>query len=124
MTDLKPCPFCGGEAQYRKSGTLFSVHCTKCHLSRPMMVPADDFYEDIETEAEQSKVMARDDWNGRYKQPTIDAYSIKQCIKRMKEDTVKEFSLNGRRNGKSLLTGYLSALVDLEREIALMEDEE
>ena len=29
---LKPCPCCGGEAEYGGLGYYKSVYCTKCHL--------------------------------------------------------------------------------------------
>ncbi len=44
MTDLKPCPFCGGEAMIRKRDEgwkhghitdSFAVKCTKCGASLP-----------------------------------------------------------------------------------------
>lgn len=30
MTDLKPCPFCGGQATYDTNGTAFWVICKEC----------------------------------------------------------------------------------------------
>jgi Lar family restriction alleviation protein len=44
MTNLKPCPFCGGEAKFfRKAsfefgtrrGWQFGIHCTKCGVGTP-----------------------------------------------------------------------------------------
>lgn len=36
MTELKPCPFCGGEAEFQSTvyqGELGNVHCKKCYSS-------------------------------------------------------------------------------------------
>lgn len=30
MTELKPCPFCGGEAILSKKGSYYSIECDKC----------------------------------------------------------------------------------------------
>lgn len=44
MTELKPCPFCGGEAKYlikryseirTARGWDFGIHCTKCDVRTP-----------------------------------------------------------------------------------------
>lgn len=45
MTELKRCPFCGGEAQVEQTrageyelnsaGFLFSIRCKKCHATAP-----------------------------------------------------------------------------------------
>lgn len=38
MSELKPCPFCGGEAVLKKHHNRFidwfSVSCNKCHISQ------------------------------------------------------------------------------------------
>lgn len=37
MTDLKPCPFCGGKAEYREmmgaECEYIAIHCTKCGMA-------------------------------------------------------------------------------------------
>ncbi len=33
MTELKPCPFCGGKAKLRYSMPFSWVECTKCNAS-------------------------------------------------------------------------------------------
>lgn len=30
MTDLKPCPFCGGEAEFKIFDTICNVECSEC----------------------------------------------------------------------------------------------
>lgn len=37
VSELRPCPFCGGEAElcYRETGQAFLVGCTKCEASSP-----------------------------------------------------------------------------------------
>ena len=32
MTELKPCPFCGGEAEFRTFDTICNVQCKECHI--------------------------------------------------------------------------------------------
>lgn len=38
MTNLKPCPFCGGEAEVKKHNNRFTewwqVFCTNCHITQ------------------------------------------------------------------------------------------
>lgn len=31
--ELKPCPFCGGEAKLFSLGSEYEVYCTECHSS-------------------------------------------------------------------------------------------
>lgn len=44
MTNLKPCPFCGGEAKFfskasfehgTRRGWKFGIYCTKCDITTP-----------------------------------------------------------------------------------------
>lgn len=59
MTDeLKPCPFCGGEAEITKNEMRVWVHCTKCYS---------------DTNLYQTQKEAVDAWNLR----PIDDYSVK-----------------------------------------------
>ena len=53
MTNLKPCPFCGGEAKFfRKAsfelgtrrGWQFGIHCTKCGVG----IPKNDYTVEVE----------------------------------------------------------------------------
>lgn len=53
MTNLKPCPFCGGEAKFfttavcktgDRNGWRFGIYCTKCKLT----LPKTDYAVDVE----------------------------------------------------------------------------
>ena len=35
MTELKPCPFCGGEAFIHKEGDSYFVECIDCWVKMP-----------------------------------------------------------------------------------------
>lgn len=66
MDKLKPCPFCGGEAYYRKpehlKGTAFDImriECRKCGAT-PYAVETYEF----DTEADKKEAIARF-WNRR-----------------------------------------------------------
>lgn len=66
MDKLKPCPFCGGEAYYRKpehlKGTAFDImriECKKCGAA-PYAVEVYEF----DTEADKKEAIARF-WNRR-----------------------------------------------------------
>lgn len=42
MKELKPCPFCGGEAEFETyGGTACAVTCRKCRCGTPTMSLAD-----------------------------------------------------------------------------------
>lgn len=58
MVDLKPCPFCGGEAELYKHprAVCFGVICTKCKTSTGM------FYSTFDKSAEDKAVEL---WNRR-----------------------------------------------------------
>lgn len=62
---LKPCPFCGGEAETRvttaRQYTEFKVYCPKCHIAKHGVVDCDGTFEDAET----AMCKAVKDWNTR-----------------------------------------------------------
>lgn len=72
--ELKPCPFCGGEAKTRVSierGDLgiasdwakFKVCCPTCHIEQYAVVDCDSDFEDVE----DALLMAACKWNTRSK---------------------------------------------------------
>lgn len=77
MNDLKPCPFCGGKAQYLISsnyscgvthGWKFGINCTNCLVALPMQ----DFIVTADLTANGEIVFDKDDrktaarmWNRR-----------------------------------------------------------
>lgn len=64
MTELKPCPFCGGKAKRRYEMPYNWVECAKCHASSPLIV---DAYEQRDGKKE-----AVDAWNRRVVQVVLD----------------------------------------------------
>lgn len=59
MTELKPCPFCGGEAEYRAAKyvrTVFkhSVVCLECFASVPPKASEQEAIEAWNTRAERT----------------------------------------------------------------------
>ena len=64
--ELKPCPFCGGRAEYRKVGNSYigikeaTIKCSQCHVKRTQRFIHKKFeFEWID------KTMI-DSWNRRY----------------------------------------------------------
>ena len=61
MADLKPCPFCGGKAEYtddyNRDGTGHCVYCTDCGAGTAIMTGA--------TPPQQLKAMVYANWNRR-----------------------------------------------------------
>lgn len=57
MTDLKPCPFCGGKARVRVSDSIsvMRIECTECHVATTTFI-ADSIGESEAVEA----------WNTRH----------------------------------------------------------
>lgn len=53
MTDLKPCPFCGGPARHRSDVGCY-ISCSACHVDGPTVPTPDD---------------AADAWNRRAPDP-------------------------------------------------------
>jgi hypothetical protein len=76
MADLKPCPFCGGEAEVKDYRVGFAVECTGCkvHVYGTSMAHLDHIGNDEESEAAFAKV----DWN-TVKQTAIDAWNRRQA---------------------------------------------
>ena len=56
MSELKPCPFCGGEARYTNLGCCVYIRCDACDFSMPTQ----------RTEAE-----AIEAWNTRHERTCI-----------------------------------------------------
>lgn len=63
MTELKPCPFCGGKAKFVYHMPYNAVRCTKCKTYGKTVV---DMYEQQDGRAE-----AIEAWNRRY-EPVIE----------------------------------------------------
>lgn len=73
MSDLKPCPFCGGEAEILDYRTIFSVECKTCLASvngdRAPEPESDEHCESIDWEG--YKKTAVDRWNNRPQEEKI-----------------------------------------------------
>lgn len=41
MDELKPCPFCGGEAKVQRFPHNYAVYCTECYASTIQFKPTD-----------------------------------------------------------------------------------
>lgn len=41
MSELKPCPFCGGEADYGYDSSMILVECTDCYAATAMYMSQD-----------------------------------------------------------------------------------
>ena len=72
MTDLKPCPFCGGEAECHQwwSATIsgdYATFCTKCGCGT-------DYYK--------TKAEAIAAWNARAERGTLTAEQVREAVKR------------------------------------------
>lgn len=71
MSKLKPCPFCGGEAEYERFASprnFYSVRCTSCGCRT-------DGYRDNRTESTdaENKTRQADIWNRRVEELPNDA---------------------------------------------------
>ena len=42
MTELKPCPFCGGEAEIYRHALVSWVRCKECGVDTPAALPQDE----------------------------------------------------------------------------------
>ena len=59
MSELLPCPFCGGEAEFNTYKTTCSVDCPKCRIGT-YQVSLDDYKSAVEA------------WNTRYERTCHD----------------------------------------------------
>ena len=61
MTELKPCPFCGGEALARPNlptygcDVMYYAGCKKCKVRTPLRWAMEDAIEDWNRRAEDGK---------------------------------------------------------------------
>lgn len=65
--ELKPCPFCGGEAKMESSYDLHFIircRCTKCNVRTEGYAPDLKMINAIER-IEECKILAIKDWNRR-----------------------------------------------------------
>ena len=46
MSELKPCPFCGGEAKFQLFNTTCNIECTRCFIGT-RLVAHDDYKQAI-----------------------------------------------------------------------------
>ena len=74
MTDkeLKPCPFCGGEAEIKRGQIYYTAcvqaHCTKCGASMPKVPINHQMYicgKTVTLSEEKAIQKAANDWNRR-----------------------------------------------------------
>lgn len=77
MIELKPCPFCGGEAKFLvktykergvERGYSFGIYCTKCDLVLPRTNYSVEFQLNADGEIEMitdERLLAAEAWNRR-----------------------------------------------------------
>lgn len=77
MNELKPCPFCGGKAEFFAKtftergvsrGWLFGVHCTKCDVTTPRTDFKIELYFESNGEVKtpiDERELAEELWNRR-----------------------------------------------------------
>lgn len=73
MTDkLKPCPFCGGEAEIKKCKANYidcvQAHCTKCGVSMPKVPINHQMYtcgKTVTLSEEKAMQKTANEWNRR-----------------------------------------------------------
>ena len=71
-TELKPCPFCNGEAEIKKGKAYYIdavyAHCTKCGATMPKVPINHLFYtqgKEVRLTEEQAIMKTANQWNRR-----------------------------------------------------------
>ena len=55
MSELKPCPFCGGEAEYIQEGCVIGrVRCKECRISQTLLGTKEEVIGDWNTRTPQN----------------------------------------------------------------------
>ena len=62
MTELKPCPFCGGEAEYGLTVAGEEVYCTKCKAAVPRITTKEAAIELWNTRSDKALNRAAGNW--------------------------------------------------------------
>lgn len=60
MSELKPCPFCGGEAKHFGGAGYHCIRCTSCGITNERLVIGSGYYQ-----AYDSYTEAAEAWNRR-----------------------------------------------------------
>lgn len=81
MTDLKPCPFCGGEAEFYEDKGGFSVYCDFCGVGV-------DYYSKGLDDAKQQ---AADAWNRR----SPEIVHCRDCVHFRRQTSTDRARCNG-----------------------------
>ena len=80
MTNLLPCPFCGGEAEYGLTMAGEEVYCTECKAAMPRITT-----EDATLEA----------WTKRAEQPTVAVANVsftKEQLEKLKQEIIHDLT--------------------------------
>ena len=120
MTELKPCPFCGGEANVHSDGDAFSspfleIYCSQCNTS---MIRYINVLESDEHNREG--IIQR--WNTRASDwhtgtPTEEGYYLIHLKKYYYKDTVGYMVAKWERNGWRTINigSYYNLAEDVDR---------
>lgn len=73
--ELLPCPFCGGEAEYRDDGQIGRVQCQQC------LMQTDGSYSWRDKDWKEAEA---NDWNTRVYQPEVQAAIERDTPKKLK----------------------------------------
>ena len=71
---LKPCPFCGGEAEYGLTMAGEEVYCTACYANMPRMTTADETIRRWNTRADRTCRMVP-----MWEEPDANGYMTCEC---------------------------------------------